>query len=77
MEEQEVDREVLVADLDGVFRAHEAEVSPELGDEAAEVAEQRAMEVGLGVVAVQGQELEVVGVLQLIEGRWVCLCHRW
>ncbi len=50
VEEHEVDREVLVADLHGVLRADEAEVATELGEEAAEVAKERAVEVGLRVI---------------------------
>ena len=40
VEEHQVDGEVLVADLDRVLGSDEAEVAAELGDEAAEVAEQ-------------------------------------
>lgn len=49
VEEDEVDREVLVANLHQVLRADEAEVSPELGEESAEMTEQGAVEIGLRV----------------------------
>ncbi len=39
VEEDEIDREVLVADLHRVLRADETEVAAELGDETAEVSE--------------------------------------
>jgi len=50
VEEDEVDREIPVADLHGVFRADEAEVATELGDEATEVAKQRRVQICFGVV---------------------------
>jgi hypothetical protein len=43
VEEHEVDREVLVADLHRVLRADEAEVTAQLGEEAAQVSEQDAV----------------------------------
>jgi len=76
VEEHQVDGEVLVPDLDRVLGSDEAEVAAELGDEAAEVAEQRAMEIGLGVTVVQLEELQVVGVLELLDRGGMHLCQR-
>ena len=45
VEEDEVDREVLLADLYGVLGADEAKVATELGDEATEVTQDGAVEV--------------------------------
>ena len=77
MKEHEVDRKVLVADLHRVLRADEAEVTAQLGEEASQISEKRAVEVGLGVIGSEAQELDVVGVLELVDGRRVNLCHHW
>ena len=53
VEEDEVDREVLVADLHRVLGADKAEVATKLGDEPAEVTEQRRMKIIFVVVARQ------------------------
>ena len=50
VKEQEVYREVLVAHLDRVFGTDETEIAAEFGDEAAEVPEQGAVDIGFGVV---------------------------
>jgi hypothetical protein len=68
VEEHEVDREVLVTDLDGVLRTDEAEVATELGQEAAQVPQERAVEVGLVVLGGEAKKLEAVGVLELVVG---------
>lgn len=77
VEEHEVDREVLVADLDRILRADEAEVAHESGEEAAQMTEQGAVEVGLRVPLGKRQELEVVGILQLVKRAGVNLSQRW
>lgn len=77
MEEHEVDSEVLVADLNGVLRADEAEVATQLGEESTEVPQERSVKVGLGVIGGEAEELDVVGVLELVDRRRVKLCHRW
>lgn len=48
----------------------------ELRDEAAKVVQQRAMQIGLGVAVGQSQELEAVGVLELVLRGGMDLCHR-
>ncbi len=50
VEEDEIDGEVLIADLDRILGADEAEVSTELRDEATEVAQQRTVQIRLRVV---------------------------
>lgn len=77
MEEDQVDGEVLIADLQRVLRADEAEIATQLGEEPAELSEQRAVQVGLGVALRQGEELEAVGVLELVENDRSDLSHRW
>lgn len=57
VEEHKVDQEVLVAYLYRVLGADEAEVAAELGDEAAQVAEERAVQVGFGMLVRQVEEL--------------------
>jgi hypothetical protein len=76
VEEHEIDCEVLVADLNRVLASDEAEVASELGDEATEVAQQRAVKIGLGVAFPQVQKLEAVCVLEFLHGGRVHLCHR-
>lgn len=44
------------------------QVAAELGDEAAEVPNEGAVEVALGVAVGEREELEAVGVLELVEG---------
>ncbi len=51
MEEQQVEREVATADMQGHFAANEAEVAAQLGQKAAEVAKQALMQVGLAVIS--------------------------
>ena len=68
VEEQEVEREVAPADLERDLAAEEAEVAAQLGDEGAQAGEQRAVQVGLGVVVGQAEELEDVGVLEDLAG---------
>lgn len=77
MEEHEVDREVLAADLHRVLRTDKARVPSQLRQEAAKVPKERAMEVGLGVIGGEAEELDVVGVLELVDRRRVKLSHRW
>ena len=50
----------LFADLYGVLGTDEAEVAAELGDGSAQVAQERTVQVGLGVVARQAEELEAL-----------------
>lgn len=76
VEEHQIDGEVLVPDLDRVLGSDEAEVASELGDEAAEVIEQRAVEIGLGVTVAQVEELQVVRVLELLDRGRMQLCQR-
>lgn len=73
VEEDEVDREVLFADLDRVFGTHEAKVATELGDEPAEVLKERTMQVPFGVSVCEVEELEAVGVLELVDRPWIRL----
>ena len=77
MAEHKVDREVLLADLDWILGADEAEVATELRDEPSKVAKERAVEIRLGVSVREAEELDAVGVLELVEGCWMGSCHRW
>lgn len=51
VEQDQVDREVLVAKLQGILGANEAEVPTEFGEEASHVAQDSAVKVGLEVLA--------------------------
>jgi hypothetical protein len=65
VEENEVDREVLVTDLHGVLRADEAEVAAQFSEETPEVSQQPAVEIRLGVIGSEPEKLDVVSVLEL------------
>ncbi len=56
MEKEEVEGEVLSADLERVFGTDEAEILAELGEEPAEVADQGGMKVGFGVGVGEAKE---------------------
>lgn len=75
VEEDEVDREVAVVDLHRVLGSYEAKVAAELGDEAAEVPHEGAVEIVLGVAVGEREELEAVGILELVDGGGVDLCQ--
>ena len=76
MEEQEIDGEVLFADLHRVLGTDEAEIATELGDESAEVTKECTVEVGLGMAVGKAEELERIGVLEVLHGGGVDLCQR-
>lgn len=76
MEEDQINREVTIADLHRILRADEAEVAPQLSDEAPQVLKQRSVEVGLRVFARKAEEFEAVGALEGLDCSRVHLCHR-
>ena len=49
MEEEQVEVEVLAADLDGYFTADEAEIATQLGQEVPQVAQEALVQVGLEI----------------------------
>ena len=62
VEEDKIDFEVLVADLDRILRADEAEVAAKLGDKSAKVTQEPRVQILLAVVVGERQELEAVGI---------------
>ena len=64
VKEEQVQGEVAPADLHGVFRADETEVTAQLSEKAPEVAHQGAVEVDFGVTVRQTEEFEEVRVLE-------------
>ena len=64
MEEEEVEREILPADLDGILGADKAEIAAQLGEESAQVAEQCPVQVGLGMGIGEAEEFQRVGILE-------------
>ncbi len=58
MEEKQVKGEVLPANLDGIFGTDEAEIAAQFGEKAAQIAEQRAVQVGFGMVVGEAQKLQ-------------------
>ena len=76
MKEQEIDREVLLAHLQRVLRADKAKITAEFGNEAAEVIQEGAVQIGFGMPVLQGQEFEAINIFEFIDGRRMNLCHR-
>jgi hypothetical protein len=62
VEEQEIEREVAIANLQRELRADEAELRAQFLDEALQVRKERRMEVALVVLGRKLQEVEQVGV---------------
>jgi len=78
MEEQQVQREILAADLDGIFGADKTEVAAHFDDEILEVPEQAPMQIRLRMIRRQIQELEDVGVAKELQNSGMRLCqHCW
>jgi hypothetical protein len=50
--------------LDGILRADEGEVTAQLADEAPKIAEQPGVEIGLGMIGREVEELDEVCVLE-------------
>ena len=71
MKKEQVEREVAPADLHRVFRSDETKVASQFNDEWAEIAEQTAVEIGLGVIRRKAEELEEVGVFEKLRGLWM------
>ena len=69
MEEQQVDAIPLVADAQPPLAADEGEVAAEFEQEGFEVADEGVLEVGLGVLVLQAEELEDERVLDFLLGR--------
>lgn len=78
VEEQQVEREVPSTHLHRELRSDEAEIAAQFDEEAAKLAQQAAVQVGLGLVDRQAQELQRVGVLEKACGRITMnFSHRW
>jgi hypothetical protein len=74
MEEQEVDPIPAIPDAQPALPPHEGEVATELQQEGFDLGDQRCFEVGFGVLVLQPEELEHVGVLDLLLGRDSVAC---
>ena len=77
MEEQQIEREILSADLDGILGADEAEVPSQLSDEAAQIAQESPFQIRLGMLRGQAEEFEGVDVFEELGGLGVQLSQRW
>lgn len=64
MEKQQIQGEILRADLNRVFGADEAEIAPQLSDETAKILQEGCVEISLGVFLGQAQEFERVDILE-------------
>jgi hypothetical protein len=64
MVEEEVEAEIFATDLEQIFFADETKVAAELDEEAAEVGDESALEVGLGVGLGQLKKIEKIGVFE-------------
>jgi hypothetical protein len=67
--EDQVNAEPVVADAKAPLASNETEVTAELQQERVEVADERVLEVGLGVLVFEAEELKDVRVLDLLRGR--------
>ena len=57
MEEKQIEREVLPADLNGKLGADEAEVAAQFGDEPAQIAQQGSVQIRFGMTFGEAEEL--------------------
>ena len=64
MEKEQIERKVLPAHLQGIFGSDIAKVAPQLGKEAPEVADQRAVQVGFIVLLRKPEEFERIGIFK-------------
>ena len=64
MIEKQVQFEILTGNFDGYLVANEGKADPELDEKLTEVAEEPSFQVAFLRFLGQGQEIEVVGVLQ-------------
>ena len=77
MKKEEVEREILFADLHGVLGADEAEVPPELGEELTQIEKKGLMKIGFGVAFGQIQKFDDVAVLEHAFRLGMQLVHHW
>ena len=69
VEEEQVDAIPLVADAEPPLAADEGEVAAQLEQEALELPDERLLQIALGVLVLQAEELEDEGILDLLLGR--------
>lgn len=74
--EQQIDPEPAIADAQPTLTTHECEVTAELDQERLEIVDQRVLQVGLGVLVVEAEELEHERVLDFLLGRHRVSCAR-
>ena len=77
VEEQQVEREILLAHLQRVFAADKTEVAPEFEQELAQLHQQAALQVAFKVGSGQVEKLDQVAVFEHAGRVGVGLCHQW
>jgi hypothetical protein len=77
VEEKQIEREILSADLDGILGADEAEIPSQLGDESAEIAQQGPFQIGLGMLGREAEKLKGVGVFEELGGLRMQFSQQW
>ena len=68
VEEQQVEGEIATANLHGELGADEAEITAQLDQEVLQLEQKAPVQVGLGVLGGQVEELDQVGVLENRQG---------
>lgn len=69
MVEEEVDEELLPTDIEQLLPTHEREASAELKKKLRDVTHQRGLDLALERLVAQPQDVEAVGVLQVLSGQ--------
>src|SRR5262245_39888959 len=69
MEEEQVDAAPLVSDAQPPLTSDEGEVAAELQEERLDLRDERGLQIVLGVLVLEPQELEHKGILELLLGR--------
>ena len=77
MEEKEIQRKILLANLHRKLGANKAEVAPQLDQEVPEPTQQALVQVRLAVALRQAEKLEQVSIFEDAERLWMTLSHHW
>lgn len=77
IEEEQVDREIASADLQGILASDETEVAAQFDEELLELLDQPALQIRLAVGCRQVEELQQVAVSKHRRGIRIQFCHHW
>ena len=77
VEEEQVQRKVARADLNGEFGTDKAEIAAQLDQKGFEFGEQALVQVEFAVIFRQPEEFQHIDVFERVKCAGVHLCHQW